>query len=274
MKNLSLQMTSTAMLKKTADAANKSNGMADKSAAVEPNNSFQMMLNRQVKNQKVSAENSSVLQETAQKTPRLQNDTGFKLLAEKQESKADSVELVAKADVASQSSEKIKNIKISIDESKNDDFMSGVSVKSIEEIALNAKTLLEFEEGVDAKSEEALNNAKDVSSVVPAPSFVQAILTPVVNPIGLVKTQETSPERAGKNFLQSPSTVDTVLSNAMAQMNSTQSKDVQENDVKAPESGSQIDKNIISEQPHWQAAMQRSAVKQAVDAELINVKLA
>jgi flagellar hook-length control protein FliK len=274
MKNLSLQMTSTAMLKKTADATNKSNVMVDKSATAEPNNSFQMMLNRQVKNQKDSAKNSLVLQEKAQRTPSLQNNTGLKVVDEKQESKAGSMELVVNVDATSQASEKTKNIKISIDESKNDDFMSGVSVKSIEEIALNAKTLLEFEEGVDAKSEEALNNAKDVSNVVPAPSFVQAILTPVVNPIGLVKTQETSPERAGKNFLQSPSTVDTVLSNAMAQMNSTQSKDVQENDVKAPESGSQIDKNIIPEHAHWQATMKGSAVKQAVDAELINVNLA
>ena len=44
MKNLSLQMASAAMLKKTADATNKSNAMVDKSATVEPNSSFQMML--------------------------------------------------------------------------------------------------------------------------------------------------------------------------------------------------------------------------------------
>lgn len=276
MKNLSLQMASAAMLKKTADVTNKSNAMVDKSATVEPNNSFQMMLKRQVKNHKDSAENSSALQETAQKTSSLQNNTGLKVVDEKQESKAGSMELVVNVDATSQASEKTKNIKISIDErdSKNDDFMSGVRAKSIEKIALNAKTLLELEEGVDAKSEETLNNAEGVSGVIPAPTFVQAILTPVVNAIGLVKTQETSLEREGKNSLQSPSIADTALTNAKAQMNSTQSKDVQEIDVKAPESSSQIDKNIISEQPHWQAAMQRSADKQAVDAELINVKLA
>ena len=104
--------------------------------------------------------------------------------------------------LTSQASDKIKNIKISHDESesKNDDVMSGVSAKSIEKIALNAKTLLELEEGVDAKSEETLNNAEDVSSVVSAPSFVQAILTPVVNAIGLVKTQETSLDEQGKTL--------------------------------------------------------------------------
>ncbi len=284
MKNLSLQMASSAILKKTADVTNKSNAMVDKSAAAEPNNSFQMMLNRQVKNQKDSAKNSLALQETAQKTPSLQNRTRLKVVDEKQESKADSLKLVAKVDAASQSSDKTKNIKISIDESKNDDVISGVSARTIEEIALNAKTLFELEERVDAKSEETLNNAEDVSSVVSVASFVQAILTPVANAIDLVKTQETASEVVGKNSLQSPNTVDAglqkqrnldaVLSNTISQSYSIKSKDAQENGVIPPENGSQIDANITSEQTHWQAVMQRSAAKQAVDTELINVKLA
>jgi flagellar hook-length control protein FliK len=283
MKNLSLQMASTAMLKKTADATNKSNVMGDKSAAAEPNSSFQMMLNRQqVKNQKDTAQKRSDLQETAQKTSNLQNNTGLKVVDEKQESKAGSVESVAKVDAASQSSDKIKNIKISIDESKNNDVVS--SVRTIEEIALNAKTLFELEEGVDAKSEETLNKAEDVSSVVPVASFVQAILTPVVNAIDLAKTQEAASEVTGKNTMQSPnaadaglqkqSNLDAVLSNTIVQSNSTQSRDAQGNGVNAQENGSQIDKNIISEQTHWQVAMQRSEVKQAVDAEFIDVKQA
>jgi flagellar hook-length control protein FliK len=286
MKNLSLQIASSAILKKPADVTNKSNAVVDKSAAAELNNSFQMMLKRQVKNQKDSAGNSLVSPEIAQKTPSLQNNTGFKVFDEKQESNAGSVALVAKVDSASQASDKIKNIKVSIDESdsKNDDVMSGVSAKLIEKITFNAKTLLELEEGVDAKSEETLNNAEDVKSVVLVASFVQAILTPVVNVISLVKTQETASQVAGKNSLQSPNTadaglqkqknLDAVLSSTIAQSNSTQSKDVQGSGVKTPEEGSQIDTNIISEQTHWQAAMQRSAVKQAVDTELMKVKLA
>lgn len=285
MKNLSLQMASTAMLKKTAEAANKSNGMVDKASVAEPNNSFQMMLNRQVKNQKDSAENSSVLQEAAQKMSSLQNNTGLKVVDEKQESKAGSMELVAKVDAASQTGDKIKNIKISIDgsESKNNDVMGGVSAKAIEEVALNAKALFKLEEGVDAKSEETLINAEDVSGEVSVASFVQAIFTPVVNVIDLVKTQEIASEVVGKNSLQSPNTadaglqkqrnLDAVLSNTIAQSNSTQSKDAQGAGIKTAENSSQIDTNITSEQTHWQAVMQRSAVKQAVDAELVNVKL-
>jgi flagellar hook-length control protein FliK len=285
MKNLSLQMASTAMLKKTADATNKSNVMIDKSATVEPNSSFQMMLNRQqVKNQKDTAQKRSDLQEAAQKTSNLQNNTGLKVVDEKQESKVVAVELVAKVDAASQASDKIKNIKISIDESKNKDVVSGVSARTIDQIALDAKTLLEHEEGVDAKSEETLNKAEDVSSVVPVASFVQATLTPVVNAIDLAKTQEAASEVTGKNTLQSPNAanaglqkqtnLDAVLSNTIVQSNSTQSRDVQGNSVNAQENGSQIDKNIISEQTHWQVAMQRSEVKQVVDAEFIDVKQA
>jgi flagellar hook-length control protein FliK len=284
MKNLSLQLANTAMLKKTTDATNKSNVMVDKSAAVEPNNSFQMMLNRQVKNQKDSSENSLALQETAQKMPSLQNNDGLKLVDEKQESKAGSVELVAKVDAASQARDKLKNIKISIDESKNSDVMSGISARTIEEIALNTKTFLELEEDVNTKSEEVLNNAEEVSSVIPVPSFVQAILTPVVNVIDLAKTQEAATEVTEKNTLQSPTiadaglqkqrNLDAVLSNAIVQSNSAQFREAQGNGVKALEKGSQIDKNIISEQTHWQSVMQRSVAKETVEAQLINVKLA
>jgi flagellar hook-length control protein FliK len=276
MKNLSLQMANTAMLKKTADTTNKSNVMADRSASVELNNSFQMMLNKQVKNQKDSAENGSVLQETAQKTPSLQNKTGLKVADEKQKSNTDMVELVAKVDPSSQASVKIKNIKIGADESesKNNDVMSGVSAKSVEGVALNGKTLLELEKGVDAKSEDTLNNANDVSSVVSVAPFVQGILIPVVNAIDLVKTKEIATELVEKSSLQSTKTVDDVLSNTTTQSYSVESKDAQGNGIKASENGSQIDTNITSEQAHWQAVMQRTVAKQAVDAELVNVKLA
>jgi flagellar hook-length control protein FliK len=286
MKNLSLQMSHTAPLKQATDTANKNNVIVDKSAAVEPSNSFQMMLNRQVRNQKDLVQNSLALQEAAQKTSSLQNNTDLKVVDEKAESNTSYVELVAKTDIEGQSSGKKVIAKSSHDtsESKKAGFLDGFSVKPIEQTVPIAKALLvAAEDDTDSNSEEVVNNATDASRVVSVTPFVQVILTPVVNTIGLGKAQETSSESAEKNSLQSATTVDAgsqkqrnldaVLNNAMAQSNSTQSKEGQASRVKAPENGFQIDTNTASEQTRWQATVQQNAVKQAVEGELINVKL-
>ncbi len=271
MKNLSLQMASMGMLKKTADATNKSNAVVDKSAAVDSNNSFQKMLNRQVKNQKDSSQNSLVLQETAQKTPRLQNNSGTKVAGEKVEPKTDYLEIATNANVEGQFGVEKVSAKSSHDttESKNSGLVEGLSAKPIEQVVLITKVLPVVEEDVDSKSEEVVNDTTEASTVALVVPFAQIIPT-----INSKKTYETSPAIDTKNFLQTSSIKDVALSNALAQSQSAQAKEGRASDAKVQKNNPQAVLTESSpEQLHWLEATQQSATKQTSARESISANL-
>ncbi|MDO9392353.1 MAG: flagellar hook-length control protein FliK [Methylotenera sp.] len=199
MKNLSLQMTETAALKKPTMAVNKSNVSPENSASAEANRSFKMMLNKQVQDthlqnkqvqekqlQNKHIQNKQIQDKQIQDKQNQAQQNQAKIPTTKESSaKPDNAETVETANKNSQKESHLqhvinaKNHTKAITEAENPESSKLVSKELTDSIksTLDAKLSLAVK-GDDANPEEAATHAADTN--LTATASILAILPPAL----------------------------------------------------------------------------------------------
>jgi flagellar hook-length control protein FliK len=170
MQNLPLQMSQVAPLKKAEGTAGKINAGMEKAASAEKNASFQMVLSKQVQ-----ASAKPVAAEPA-------------VLQQKRKAKAGNVQAGNIQQGAVAASNNIGGDKKTSAINKDTGLIGNVNTVPIDQIKLDAKTLLATKEDVDIKSENVNINIVDISAI----TLTATTLVPVMNAIPLVNTQAAS----------------------------------------------------------------------------------
>ncbi|MDP2229815.1 flagellar hook-length control protein FliK [Methylotenera sp.] len=194
MKNLSLQMTETAALKKPTMAVNKSNVSPENSASAEANRSFKMMLNKQVQDthlqnkqvQEKQLQNKHIQNKQIQDKQNQAQQNQAKIPTTKESSaKPDNAETVETANKNSQKESHLqhvinaKNHTKAITEAENPEALKLASKELTDSIksTLDAKLSLAVK-GDDANPEEAATHAADTN--LTATASILAILPPAL----------------------------------------------------------------------------------------------
>lgn len=160
MKNLSLQMSDVASLKKPADAVNKSNASVDNITSAESNASFQMMLNKQVQAKHAST------QEAQSKHAQAQNNIAKKTNAKTPESVATKPEPVD-ASTSQQNAQKANHLQLVMTATNHTKTMQDAEAtdaamtvsKEITELDVKSKPLKKSDD--ESKSEDAVTATTD-----------------------------------------------------------------------------------------------------------------
>lgn len=185
MKNLSLQMTETAALKKPTIAVNKSNVSPENSASAEANRSFKMMLNKQVQDT-THIQNKQIQDKQLQnKQIQAQQDQTEKPTTQDSAAKPDNAETVETANKNIQKVNHLQHVITAtnhtkaITEAENPASSKLVSKELTDSLKseLDAKLSLAVK-GDDANSEEAATHAVDTN--LTATGSILAILPPAL----------------------------------------------------------------------------------------------
>ncbi|MFZ3088204.1 MAG: flagellar hook-length control protein FliK [Methylotenera sp.] len=278
MQNLSLPATQNAPLKNVGDAANKHNASTDKSAAVEPNTSFQMMLSRQVQAKQAQDKQTQDRQAAAKQgssehvTAQPKNKSAAKQIPDKQASakQGSSEHVAAQSKNKSAAGHALPDAAIVSDKAGTDIGSAGDPGL---EIKLAAKKLPVEE--LDAKREDAETKpGADASVNTLAASMPDpAMLVPLINATPLVNVQGSSSPAVteadspltstAEMATQKLQSLDTMLSNALSQ---GKNANVQDNNVQG--SRDIYDGDKASEHTRWLDAMLPGAAKQTGSDEL------
>ena len=249
MQNLTLQMAQTTALKKALSATNNNNNTsADNAGSLEPNISFQALLNKQAKAQKDSARQELAQHKTAAKISNAQEgDEG----EQKSRLAADYAEFVVAAN-------DIKNNDNSV--SEHVQFAENTSAASIvQAIDTPNKTQMAAED-VDGK--EALNNATDAAVIVTAiPMPVPVVLMPATHP-GMASAP-------GNSGLPAANTASQGITTAESAVPQNKSSAAAQNE--AQDALSATNDKAVPEQTRWTDVMQ-SATRQVVNGESVAAK--
>ncbi|MDP1766890.1 MAG: flagellar hook-length control protein FliK [Methylotenera sp.] len=202
MKNLSLQMTETAVLKKPTIAVNKSNVSPENSALAEANRSFKMMLNKQVQDTRLQYKQVQEKQ-LQNKQIQAQQEQTKKATAQDSASKPNNAETIETANKNSQKVNHLQHVMTATnhtkaitdaeksESSKPDSKALADSLKS----ALDAKLPLAVK-GDDANSEEVFTHVADTN--LTATASILALLPPALleNKQAISSTTSTITETA------------------------------------------------------------------------------
>jgi flagellar hook-length control protein FliK len=221
MKNLSLQMTDTATLKKPADVVNKSNTSTDSAASAENKASFQMMFNKQVQAKHASSQDAQSNQ--------AQNNVAKKTTAKESESVTTKSESIDES-MAQQNAQKASHLQLVMTATKHTKTIKNAettdatpaATKDSTELDAKSKPLKRSDE--DSKSEDAVTTVADVnftsvsisSAILPSAILENKLVAPSIsNPnTELAAANETLSE---KQRSLSAEIRDTVLNNALSQ---------------------------------------------------------
>jgi len=258
MKNLSLQFTQNASLKKMAEAAHK----PDKNDAAEPNVSFQMLLTQQVKAQHKSAKQVQNQQEFIEKTPTTQEISAVPPVDQKVDAKVNLAEFVAAVEKKPSNKKEIDNT------SKMIDLADKPSEMPL--LALDTKAPSKNEDETKSDTDDTTtdtNVAVTVSVAIP-------LFAPIAHAVALEsmpKNQLVSAEKTSNTKLEvklsnmlSPSTGAPKAAFAPV---STEPK-TQSNDAPLA-----VETRPVSSQTRWLDVMQPNMSKQAGASDAMTEKL-
>jgi flagellar hook-length control protein FliK len=233
MQNLTLQVAQ--VLKGATD---KGNSMSDKSAAEEPNLSFQMLLNQQVKTHQSKAQKGTAQQ---------------KLAPEPQDTKAKDIKAEdVQADwVAS--------------ERKNEDLIGSSSNILIDQIAGIAKQLPDAEDNVDMLAEEVANKGQDTNTLsLNIPISAPVLWASVAFASELKNTKENQLVKVDEQI--DPATeAELKKQGSLNVMQSNKTAISQQDDFQTIQPIA--DTKLATEQTRWLEAMQGVSARQIVEAE-------
>jgi len=290
MKNLSLQMTQIAPLKK-AEPTSKINLNADKSSTVESNNSFQAMLNKQVNSQNDSNRQESTQQDSIQKASNLLGNAEAKVADDKKELKVSHKGFAPKVTVDSQSKGNRINTENSHDKSEieSTDLADSADLISKAQTLQASKTSPDQVSAVETKPEDIGINAPDNAAIAAAASLLaQVVSSPVLNTIAIVKPQETTAVTTDETAIsegqsQKQNNLDAMLGSALLQAKNKQGDDIKGSDIQAKNNKTQasyiqdaqttISDNAMPDNANRLDVVPQNTNKNKGDIESLNAKI-
>ncbi|HSH71458.1 MAG TPA: flagellar hook-length control protein FliK [Methylophilaceae bacterium] len=266
MQNLSLQVAQPAPVKGISDASNKNDTNADKSAT-EPNNSFQMLLSRQVLAKQVQ---DNVDKQTASNQALAKQASASQ--APSKQTVAEHVATQEKSKAAPATGEADASKAKKADVQKTDADVANAGLVPGVQAELDAKGLPVKKEDADSKSEDAGITAVDASAMAAIPVISAPIInaTPLVTTAGSASTTDAQLASGGGSTSQKQQSLDTVLSNALSQgkgANGMEKGGVDKDVVEA--SGGKT----ASDHARWLDVMLPNAAKQTISDDSATAKL-
>lgn len=241
MKNLSLQMTDTASLKKPADAVNKGNSSIDSAASAENNALFQMMLNKQIQAKHVSTQDAQTKQDQAQ------NNIAKKTNVKKPESVITTPEPV-NASAAQNNAQKANHLQLVMTATNHTKTMTDAETADATQISSKDIIELDAKHKLFKKSDEA-SKSEDAEVATTDSNLIAVTLSPAILPSAIMENKQVAPSISNPNteFAANNETLsekqrslgteirDTVLNNALSQgknSNPSEAQDIATGDDK------------------------------------------
>jgi len=233
MKNISLQMSDAASLKKP-DAANKSNVSIDGSAAAENNASFQMMLNKQVQAKHASTQDAQAKQTQAQ------NNIAKKTTAKGSEPATTKPEAVD-ASAAQKSAQKASHLQLVMTATAHTKTMNDAETQDAVDIA--SKDIIELDvKSKPLKKSDEDSQSEDVVIAITDSNVTAASLSAMILPSANSENKQATPSLSNSNaeLVTTSATLsekqrslgaeirDTVLNNALSQGKNSNPSEAQE----------------------------------------------
>lgn len=245
MKNLSLQMTDTTSLNKSADAINKSTSSSDSAASAENNASFQMMLNKQVQAK------YALTQDAQSKQAQAQNNIAKKTNAKEPESAITKPEPVD-ASTAQKNAQKASHLQLVMTATNHTKTMKDaetagatqISTKDIIELDAKLKPLKKSDEANKSEDAEVASTDSNLTAVSLSPSILPSAILDNKQVATSISNHNTTLAATTETVLEKQRSLgaeirDTVLNNSLSQgknSNPSEAQDIATGDDKQSQS--------------------------------------